>query len=558
MLTLALTAAAIAAEPVTMKSLLAEMTDPAALARFPEYRARQASSYNRESVKRGEPGWFADSDGVGFIREETRTLRDGSTRREWVAMEQDGPGAITRMWAPYFYFDFNDRTGPTVRVYLDGAEEPALEARWIELLTNNLWGGPYGAAPERGNAFHVPAPLARFTARAGDLYLPIPFAKGCKVTFDRPPFYNIVNSRAYPAGTEVETFTVAGMKAAAPQVEAACADLLRVRPAMAEAGRWREIAPGGAWAPPAYEGAGYVRRFAVVMDPAEIAARPQVLRSTVLRMEFDGEETVWAPVGDFFGSANGLNVFTTRGRQVQEDGVMECRWVMPFEKGARLTLENLGSAPVRAGLVFEAAPWAWDARSMHFSARWRPDDVQPGDRFSDWNFVEVKGKGVLVGDQWTVLNPTRGWWGEGDEKIYVDGSWEKGFPDCFGTGTEDYYGWAGGVNPTWADVFSHPFLANIAVGSGSGAAAVAAKGGGDTRGFNICTRERGLDAVPFESRLVFDMEASPGTDQRGAKDRLGYSSVVFFYARPGATTNRAADVGAARAAVMSLESMAGR
>lgn len=560
MLTIALLAAALGAEPVSMKSLLAEMTDPAALARFPEYRARQASSYNRASVRRGEPGWFADSDGVGFIREEQKALKDGSTRPEWVAMEQTGPGAITRMWAPYFYYDFGDRVGPVVRVYLDGAEEPALEARWIELLTNNAWGGPYGAAPERVNAFHVPAPLARFTARAGDLYLPIPFAKGCKVTFDKPPFYNIVNSRAYPAGTAVETFTVEGMRAAAPQIAAACGELLRVRPALADAGSWKEIGPGGA-ASTKFEGPGCVREFAVVMDPAEIAARPGVLRSTVLRMEFDGEETVWAPVGDFFGSANGLNAFTTRGRRVEENGVMECRWVMPYEKSAKVTLENLGAGPVRAGLVVgPTTRWAWDERSMHFWARWRPDDVQPGDTFTDWNFVDVKGKGVLIGDQWTVLNPTRGWWGEGDEKIYVDGSWDEGFPDWFGTGTEDYYGWAGGVNPTWADVFSHPFLANIAVGSGSGsrAGAVAGKGGGDTRGFNICTRERGLDAMPFVTRLVFDMEASPGTDQRGAKDRLGCSSVVFFYARPGATTNRPAEAGAARAVVMSLESMAGR
>ncbi len=40
-----------------------------------------------------------------------------------------------------------------------------------------------------------------------------------------------------------------------------------------------------------------------------------------------------------------------------------------------------------------------------------------------------------------VWNGTGGWWGEGDEKIFIDG--EK-FPSTFGTGSEDYFGYAWG------------------------------------------------------------------------------------------------------------------
>jgi hypothetical protein len=38
-----------------------------------------------------------------------------------------------------------------------------------------------------------------------------------------------------------------------------------------------------------------------------------------------------------------------------------------------------------------------------------------------------------------IWNPRGGWWGEGDEKFFVDG--EK-FPSTFGTGSEDYFGYA--------------------------------------------------------------------------------------------------------------------
>ena len=38
-----------------------------------------------------------------------------------------------------------------------------------------------------------------------------------------------------------------------------------------------------------------------------------------------------------------------------------------------------------------------------------------------------------------VWNPRGGWWGEGDEKFFVDGEM---FPSTFGTGSEDYFGYA--------------------------------------------------------------------------------------------------------------------
>ncbi len=60
---------AFAEEAISLGSLLDEMVDPDGLARLPEpaYLQLQASSYNRASQVRGGPGWFADSDGVGFI-----------------------------------------------------------------------------------------------------------------------------------------------------------------------------------------------------------------------------------------------------------------------------------------------------------------------------------------------------------------------------------------------------------------------------------------------------------------------------------------------------------
>ena len=460
----------IAAREITLETLLGEMVDRDALARFPDplYQSLQASSYNRHSVGRDQPGWFADSDGLGFIRTEAV---NGKT--EWVLMEHEGPGCITRMWTPFFYYNLQEHVGPNVRIYLDGAAEPVIDESLIELLTAKSF---------------VKPPFAVLTARAGDLYLPIPFAQSCKITMTGKPFYHIINYRAYPAGTTVETFSRDRYRAANldyfDRSLYQVSDDVRV-PLVT-------IAPGDYLSFGLPSGPEAVRRLTFILgDNVDDAQR----RSTVVTMSFDGTETVWCPLGDFFCSADTPHPFRTWERTLSEDGRMTCRWVMPYKKSATIKILNLGREPISINVHAHSGDWQWDERSMYFHANWRPDDIVPGTPFRDWNFIDIQGRGIFVGDAWTVLNIEDGWWGEGDEKIYVDDAWDRGFPTHFGTGTEDYYGWAGGVNPTRDDEFDEPFIANVRVG-GLGPI-------GQTRGYNICTRTRSLDAIPFHPATAF-------------------------------------------------------
>ncbi|MCY2988065.1 MAG: DUF2961 domain-containing protein, partial [Planctomycetota bacterium] len=457
------------------------------------------------SKAKGQPGWFADSDGTGFLRTEVI-----GERTEWVLMDHSGPGCLTRMWTPFFYRGLNNRAGPNLRIYLDGAQTPVIDENMIRLYTQGMPG--------------VSRPFATVTARSGLFTLPIPFGQSCRITTTAAPFYYIINYRAYAEGTQVETFTPEVLKRATPAIATAGRRLLDA-PVPAD-GHPHQVAgtvpPGEMLILDLPQGAHAVREL--VFQAAD--ATPSQLRALVVTATFDGEKTVWCPLGDFFCASDELHRFRTWAREVTDAGTMQSRYVMPYRESGQLAVRNLGQQPVELAVAVRVAPWNWDERSLHFHAHWRYEEPQPTHVLRDWNFIGIKGRGILVGDSLSCLIAHNGWWGEGDEKIYVDLPDEAAFPTHFGTVTEDYYGWAGGEVPTRRDEFSHPCAANVRVGGGVGR----------TRGYNICTRERLLDAIPFDQGVVFDMEAS--SLPRSPTIYQHYTGVVYWYARPGAKHNR--------------------
>ena len=490
---------------ISTKSLLHEIIDRETIAQWPgpEYQCLQASSYNRESVSPEMPGWFADSDGVSCIRTEQV---NGNT--EWVLMEDSGPGCITRIWAVCFYYGLNNTTGANIKIYLDGADEPVINTNFFKLV--------------KGHDFIMP-PFADSTARAGVLNFPIPYAKSCKVTMDKRVFYNIINYRKYREGTQVRTFSMQEFEETQQIREKVAQTLLTCPEAKGKTVQKNEqIAPGEDLSIELGKGNMAIKQIEIRIKPDDNYA--QNLRSLVLVGEFDGEQTIWVPVGDFFCNVGKLKPYHMWERTVRDDGTMICRWVMPYSSNAVIRLENHGSTPIDAGMKTITSKWKWNENSMYFHATWRMDEPYPTFPLFDWNFLEAEGKGVIVGDEWTVLNPSEGWWGEGDEKIYVDDDFAENFPSHFGTGTEDYYGWAGGIVPTPRDEFAKPFHGNIIVGDPN------------SMGYNVCTRTRTLDAIPFSQKIKFDMEASCGT--RLSSFFLQYTQTTFWYAAPGVKHNR--------------------
>ncbi len=503
---LSLAAVARGGEPVTLPGLLAEMVDRDSLARLPApaFRCLQASSYDRAQTDPADPKtWFANHDYEQFIRTETN-----EGRKEWVVMEHQGPGCIARFWIPLL----GAKNNQLIRFYFDGAKTPSLALKINDLLSGRGFVKP---------PFAFVASDEKATEGVGaDLYLPIPFASGCKITLDQLPFYYNINYRAYEPGTKVKTFTMADYEAAAEKLEQTSKALDRtaqvyLAPPAYEARR--KVSPAADLPTDLPSGSYAVRTLEVQIDPKDA---PQVLRSAVLVATFDGEPTIWCPLGEFFGCGTRLHPVEDWDRSVAADGKLTARWVMPYQKSGIIAIKNLGKKGVAVRLAASLGPWKWNDRSMHFHASWRhqyPIETKAAAGTMDWNYLETTGQGVYVGDTLTAFSPSPAWYGEGDERVYVDG--EK-LPSHMGTGTEDYYGYAWGM----ARHFGSPF---ISMPQRDGASRE------DWRGYTTTSRLRLLDGVPWQRSLKFDMEIWDW-----AATKLAYSVGTFWYARPGAGSNR--------------------
>lgn len=428
-------------------------------------------------------------------------------------MEHDGAGAIVRTWMPFLKPD-KTTADIDIRIYLDGSEEPVLEGNMLGLFNGD---GLF------------PYPFAHKSLRSAVSFFPIPYAKSCKITTTGRPFFYQFTYRKYAQGTAVKTFTLDDFYAAAQLTEETGKALLndKKRIEREEVTLNASIDANEEKTIQLPKGVAAVRSLSVKLDNYESAS---ITRKVVLKMNFDGEQTVWCPIGDFFGTGIGLNPYQTWHNTVKEDGTMNCRWVMPYQKTGSISVENLGDEVVKVELTALVGDYKWNEQSMYFNAAWRGQYPVPTRPFSDWNYVILKGKGVYVGDALTVMNPVERWWGEGDEKIWVDG---EDFPSIFGTGTEDYYAYSWGGRST--DFYEHPFHAQprCFVYNKLNRKTTNEK---NTSGYSTETRTRALDTMPFGTSLQLDMEVWSWTECN-----MGYGVGMYWYGFKETKSNRMPD-----------------
>lgn len=482
-------------DAITLSGLLDEMTDLERLAVTdnPRYVTRQFSSYDRRSTDPGIPteeNWFANGDRGQYLRQEQN---NGQT--EYVLMDADGPGAIVRFWSA------NPDEGGLVKIYLDQQAAPAIEMPLTDFLG--------------GKAAPFFSPICGERSRGWNSYFPIPYARHCKVTITEWDIYYAIDYRTYEESTPVETFTLKDAESVTTTIQTVAERL--ATPSQAVDTAHGEIVPYDITvAPGAFESITLPGPAAIYQITCKVSAEDMeaALRGCVVEIGFDDHNPgVLAPLGDFFGTAPGANLYQSLPSGVLEDSVLYSHWVMPFKEAAIIRVRNLSNVETRLQGVIGVESRPWTENSMYFNAKWRCEKDIPTRPFKDWNFLGAKGAGRFCGVMLHMANPVPDWWGEGDEKIYVDG---ETFPSFFGTGTEDYFGYA------WCNtsLFTHAYHNQVRCD------------GPGNMGHSCVNRFHIMDDIPFTTDFKFDLEVWHWADTK-----VTQAAMAYWYSLPGATDN---------------------
>ncbi len=162
-------------------------------------------------------------------------------------------------------------------------------------------------------------------------------------------------------------------------------------------------------------------------------------RHSILRFYWDGETnaSVECPAGDFFACGWGKYYqINSLAVCVNPGSAFNCYWPMPFHKGARVTVENIGDKDMVLYYQMDYTLAKVPQDAGYFHAEFRCE--KPLKTKGLYTILDgVKGEGQYVGTYLAIKVHSSGWWGEGEIKFYLDGDIK--FPTICGTGTEDYF-----------------------------------------------------------------------------------------------------------------------
>ncbi|NQU85095.1 MAG: DUF2961 domain-containing protein [Mariniphaga sp.] len=510
------------AQPVvTTATMFENMADMEKLIYTPEpnYKTIQFSSYDRTSKIPNGPGWFANSDGFGgepapnfeMVLKEVNNEGIG----EYLMLDVDGPGAIVRLWTA--------RINGNLKAYVDNMEKPLYEGNAEEFFRHT-----YSVFPQ---VQEIDIEQFEKTVYQRDAsYAPVVFSKRLRIEWvgkvEDLHFYEI-EVKLFKKETSARSFTPDDISEFSTTINKVTGILKNPdKNYLIDNEAVVQQFTNDLNATERKEILVINRQKAIVEFTIKLEAENSdlALRQTVLHISYDNSPwgQVQSPVGDFFGAAPGINPYVSMPFSVLPNGTMKCRFTMPFKKNCKIVLENLGNQKVKASGSVTTIPYIWNENSMYFTALWRADHNIKGSNTDvmDMPYILTFGEGVYVGTGAYLLNTTNvptpwgNWWGEGDEKIFVD---NETFPSFFGTGSEDYF------NYSWSspDIFLFPYCGQPR------------NDGPGNRGFVTNYRWHIADPIPFKNNIRFYMELFTHLPVEG----FSYARIGYHYAKPGATNN---------------------
>lgn len=424
---------------------------------------------------------------------------DEGSAQEQTLFELEGPGAVVRLGTP--------APDGILRMYVDGNAQPSVVESFSAL---------------REGAAGLPAPLAVVHPGGASLLAAVPFAKSCRVTIEAAePVTVALQWRKYTEAAAVRSLQPGEWNAAKPGIAALAAGASafeyghgsqsfkfgKVVSASGTGGtsKWNAMSIATAELGP--QMVSELRVGPLNADDPQLLV--QLLRQTTLSITFDDLETVFVPLGDFFGSAPGITPHSGRAFTVTPDGVFTCRLPMPFKSTCFIRIEAQMDVPFAVPAVVTIEPNPWTEDTLYFHSTWRYEPYLESPPTETWQLAQISGRGVLVGEALTV-GSRGGAWRAGRARIVADGQGHRSWGVLEGLGL-----------PVDLDVAWWSDLASVARATGP-----------EGDGWTTLVRTRTLDRVPFTSELRYELGCDfPETPLRS------YAATTWFYADADARLN---------------------
>lgn len=441
---------------------------------------------------------------------------------EWVIFDVEGPGCIYN----FVQHRYPTSPEPTFRFYFDGETKPRFEIRQSEFGKKPPFMEPLTAI------YQGPDDNGRGPIWVIRSFVPMPFAKSCKVTssvqlkgFEKAKQeggWGHIIYHTYPTAEGVKTYTGQENYTDLLNLWKRCGENpLPFKDSAVETASV-SIAPASSAVLFERSGKWTLSGIELKMEPFDAAA----LKNVWIRATWDGHEhpDIECPIGAFFGNEFGLHDmhFLTHG--METSGRMYSYFPMPFWKSARIELLNKGQAGINISSSIQVTgPGRYsypegECGYFRTSAYYPQTPVTPG---KDSRIATLKGQGHVVAglvSGYPVNNQTVSC--EGDVRVYIDGEMT---PRIESDGSESWscYGWG----------FPTPPQANPASGYDGSAPPLYS--------FSM-TRVLMGDWYPFRSGLVFGIEAGGRNDAP-----MEHSGVIFYYGldQPALRLTDAVDVG---------------
>jgi hypothetical protein len=419
-----------------------------------------------------------------------------------VVFDAAGPGCVRSMWGTAF-------PGTAVfKFYFDGESKPRYQVGEIDFYSGKLaeFPPPLNSYEERGQYEGL--------QKAGNSFVPIPFAKSLKITIaNKSSFYHVLYE-LYPQGTPIKTFTGQEDRSALLDSFAPASGAATSQPGheIVKAGS-EQTAPGAEVVLlERKDAAGVIREMVLEADGAV-----EFFKGTELLMRWDNHafNDVRAPAGMFFGCADHAADVTSLPVAVRKlDGgrvELRCRFPMPFWHHARVVWRNRSGkalGPLKAALTVGPNTIPED-RGTYFTTLYHQGQTT---YHRDWPLFDSPGSGWFVG---VVQSMYQEHYCEGNEHFTIDGAVS---PQINGTGTEDYY-----LGCFWPNtVYSSPFAMS--------AINILTVGGSFDGAYTV---PASYSRFHLEAPIPFFRSIDARIQHGGMSDiRSNYRSLAFCYLRP--------------------------